>query len=71
MESGSRLVLELFYWTKDGEELWDYFYVDSIDNYRDVLARRFPTLQTELVRLVEISEDGKKVATLIDFQKPT
>ena len=68
MDTDNRLVLELYFWTKQGEKLWDYFEVDSVATYRETLTRRFPTFETELITLTEIDDDGKKVKTVIDFR---
>jgi len=68
LKTGNRLVLELYFWTKQGEKLWDYFEVDSVATYQETLTRRFPTFETELITLTEIDDDGKKVKTVIDFR---
>jgi len=69
MTTKNRLVLELYFWTKQGEKLWDYFEVDSVETYRETLKRRFPTFETELIALTEIDDHGQKVKTIIDFTK--
>jgi hypothetical protein len=68
MNTGNRLVLELYFWTKQGEKLWDYFEVDSVATYRETLNRRFPTFETELITLTEIDDNGQKIKTVIDFR---
>ena len=69
MTTNKRLVLELYFWTKQGEKLWDYFEVDSLDTYRETLGRRFPTFETELIALIEIDGNGQKVNTIINFDQ--
>lgn len=67
MSTHKTLALEVYFWTPKGEAIWDYFAVPSVEAIPEAVKRRFPTAKVDLIKLVEIDDDGNGTV-IIDYR---